>query len=86
MIEFLLELTAANVPSIYVPLRNHFEQNFHARARLDRYRAGRHMDYEAVVPDNLGFVMAEEIARDIDYMDVETDGASRAAAMIGELL
>ncbi|MCH7669972.1 MAG: alpha/beta fold hydrolase [Acidobacteria bacterium] len=81
-----MELTASKVPFIYVPLRNHFEQNFHVRARLDRYRAGRYMDYEDVVPDNLASVMAEEIGRDIDYVDVETDGAAKAAAMIGELI
>ncbi len=81
-----MELTAAKVPFIYVPLRNHFEQNVHVRARLDRYGAGRFMDYEDVVPDNLGSVMAEEIGIEIDYMDVETDGAARAAAMISELL
>lgn len=81
-----MELTAAKVPFIYVPLRNHFEQNFHVRARLERYRAGRYLDYEDVVPDNLGKVMADEISGDIDYMDVETDGAANAAAMIAELI
>jgi predicted glycosyltransferase len=81
-----MELAAAKVPFIYVPLRNHFEQEIHVRARLDRYRAGRHMNYEDVVPDNLGSVMAAEIARDIDCLDVETDGAARAAAMISELI
>ena len=81
-----MELTASKVPFIYVPLRNHFEQNFHVRTRLDRYRAGRYMEYSDVVPDNLGLVMAEEIARDLDYMDVETDGAAKAAEMIGQLI
>jgi UDP-N-acetylglucosamine:LPS N-acetylglucosamine transferase len=81
-----MELTAAKVPFVYVPLRNHFEQNVHVRARLDRYKAGRLMDYEDVVPDNLASVMAEEIGRDVDYVDVESNGAVVAAAMIGELL
>lgn len=81
-----MELTASKVPFIYVPLRNHFEQNFHVRTRLDRYRAGRHMEYEDVVPENLASVMAYEIDRTVDYADVETDGAARAAAMIGQLL
>lgn len=81
-----MELTASKVPFIYVPLRNHFEQNFHVRARLDRYRAGRYMDYEDVLPDNLASVMAQEIDRDVDYADVETGGAKKAAAMIGELI
>ena len=81
-----MELTAAKVPFIYVPLRNHFEQNVHVRARLDRYAAGRFMDYEDVVPDNLAAVMAEEIGRDVNYVDVETNGAAVAASMIAELL
>jgi pimeloyl-ACP methyl ester carboxylesterase len=81
-----MELVASKVPFIYVPLRNHFEQNFHVRKRLDRYRAGRHMDYEDVVPDNLAAVIAEEIDREVDFIDVETDGAARAAAMIAELI
>ena len=81
-----MELTAAKVPFIYVPLRNHFEQNVHVRARLDRYRAGRFMEYEDVVPDNLASVMAHEIGREVDYVDVETDGAAVAAGMIAELL
>jgi len=81
-----MELTASKVPFIYVPLRNHFEQNVHVRARLDRYRAGRYMEYESVVPGNLAQAMADEIERDHDYLDVETDGAARAAAMIGELV
>src|SRR6185369_11816496 len=36
-----MELAASGRPFIYVPLRHHFEQNFHVRHRLDRYGAGR---------------------------------------------
>ena len=81
-----MELTAAKTPFIYVPLRNHFEQNFHVRARLDRYGAGRHMEYEDMQPDNLAGAISNEIGRKVDYMDVETDGAAKAAAMIAELI
>jgi pimeloyl-ACP methyl ester carboxylesterase len=81
-----MELTASKVPFIYVPLKNHFEQNFHVRARLDRYRAGRHMVYEDVQPDHLAAVISEEIGREVDYLDVETDGAAKAATMIAELI
>ncbi len=49
-----MELTAAARPFLYVPLRHHFEQNFHVRARLERYRAGVCLDYErAGDPDAL---------------------------------
>jgi len=81
-----MELTASKTPFIYVPLKNHFEQSFHVRARLDRYRAGRLMVYEDVQPDHLAAVMSQEIDGDVDYMDVETDGAARAAGMIAELI
>jgi predicted glycosyltransferase len=81
-----MELTACGVPFIYVPLRDHFEQNFHVRARLDRYRAGRLMEYDEVVPDNLAAAISHEIGREVDYREVETDGAARAAAQIGALL
>jgi len=79
-------LAASKVPFIYVPLRNHFEQNHHVRARLARYRAGRQMDYGEIDPDSLAAAISQELGREVDYMDVETDGATRAAAMIAELI
>ena len=56
-----MELTACKVPFIYVPLRNHFEQNFHVRARLDRYNAGRYLDYGDTDPDHVAALIADEI-------------------------
>ena len=41
-----MELTANRRPFLYFPLRHHFEQNFHVRHRLDRYGAGRCMDFD----------------------------------------
>ncbi len=82
-----MELVANQVPFVYVPLRNHFEQNFHVHHRLQRYRAGRRMDYdEAADPDGLAKVVADEIGREVDYLPVERDGAARAAASIAQLL
>jgi pimeloyl-ACP methyl ester carboxylesterase len=81
-----MELTANRRPFLYFPLRHHFEQNFHVRYRLDRYRAGRCLDYETETPDTIAAAIAEEIGRDVDYRPVERDGAARAAALIGELL
>ncbi|MGH3035250.1 MAG: alpha/beta fold hydrolase, partial [Gaiellaceae bacterium] len=46
-----MELTANRRPFLYFPLRHHFEQNFHVRHRLDRYGAGRCMDYMTSDPD-----------------------------------
>ena len=82
-----MELTAQNIPFIYVPLRHHFEQTFHVRARLERYEAGRCMPYEEVTdPHTLAAAIAEEIERKVAYRPVETDGAARAAALLADLL
>ena len=81
-----MELTAGQRPFIYVPLRHHFEQNFHVRHRLAQYGAGRCLDYEETAPDVLAEVMAEEISRPVRYRPVETDGAARAAASLAELI
>jgi predicted glycosyltransferase len=81
-----MELAASQRPFIYVPLRHHFEQNFHVRHRLARYGAGRCLDYEQTGPDALAAAMAEEISRPVRYRPVETDGAARAAALLAELI
>jgi pimeloyl-ACP methyl ester carboxylesterase/predicted glycosyltransferase len=81
-----MELTAAQRPFIYVPLRHHFEQNFHVRHRLNRYGAGRCLEYENTGPDSLAQAIAEEVSRQVSYQPVETDGAARAAAYLAELI
>jgi pimeloyl-ACP methyl ester carboxylesterase/predicted glycosyltransferase len=82
-----MELTAAGTPFIYVPLEHHFEQNFHVRHRLDRYRAGRAMRYaDACDPDRLAAAIVEELGTQTHFRPVETDGAARAAAMLAELV
>jgi UDP:flavonoid glycosyltransferase YjiC (YdhE family) len=79
-----MELTASRRPYLYFPLRNHFEQNFHVRHRLDRYGAGRRMDYDSSPPDAIAEALAAELRKPVTYRSVETDGAARAAAMIAE--
>ncbi len=81
-----MELTAARRPFIYVPLEEHFEQNGHVRYRLERYRAGRRLEFADATPQVLADTIAAELGRDVDYLPVPTDGAARAAAMIAELL
>ncbi len=81
-----MELTANQRPFLYFPLRHHFEQNFHVRHRLDRYGAGRCMDFETASTEAIARAIADEIGRVVDYRPVETDGAARAAALIAELL
>ena len=45
-----MELAAAGRPFLYFPLANHFEQRRHVRHRLDRYGAGRFMEFDEATP------------------------------------
>ena len=81
-----MELTASRRPFLYFPLRDHFEQNLHVRHRLDRYRAGRCLDYDSTTSADIAAAIASEIGRDVEYRPVATDGAARAAAMLASLL
>jgi pimeloyl-ACP methyl ester carboxylesterase/predicted glycosyltransferase len=81
-----MELTANKRPFLYFPLRHHFEQNIHVRHRLERYGAGRRMDYEDSPPERIAEAIAQEIGREVDYRDVEVDGAANAAARIAQLI
>jgi predicted glycosyltransferase len=81
-----MELTANRRPFLYFPLAHHFEQNVHVAHRLNRYQAGRRMDYASSDPDAIAAAITAEIGRPVDYRPVETDGAARAANLIAELL
>ena len=81
-----MELTAAKVPFLYFPLHNHFEQTVHVRHRLERYLAGRPMDYAAVSPDEIAAAIVAQIGRPAIYRDVESDGALRAAQLLAEIV
>ena len=81
-----MELTAGRRPFIYFPLERHFEQNLHVRHRLERYGAGRRMEWRDSPPPAIAAAIAQEIGRAVDYRPVAADGAARAAALIAELL
>jgi predicted glycosyltransferase len=81
-----MELAANRRPFLYFPLEHHFEQQVLVRHRLDRYRAGRCMDFATSSPEVIAAAIAEEIGREVDYEPVETDGARRAAERIAEML
>ena len=81
-----MELAAGGRPFLYFPLANHFEQSRHVAHRLDRYHAGRRMDYATSDPDAIAEAIAEEIDRPVAYRPVATDGAARAAALIATLI
>ncbi len=81
-----MELTAARRPFLYFPLAHHFEQRRHVRHRLERYGAGRRMEYEAVDPDAIALAMAETLDAPVEYRPVDGDGARRAAELIAPLI
>jgi pimeloyl-ACP methyl ester carboxylesterase/predicted glycosyltransferase len=81
-----MELTASRRPFLYFPLARHFEQNYHVRHRLDRYRAGQCMDYQTATPTDIAAAIATELGRQVSYRPVAADGAARAAALLASLL
>jgi UDP-N-acetylglucosamine:LPS N-acetylglucosamine transferase len=81
-----MELTASSRPFVYVPLRQHFEQQFHVHQRLRRHGAGHRLDYAELDPDLLASTVADQLGAAVDYRPVDRDGAARAAAAIAELL
>jgi len=81
-----MELVANRRPFLYFPLRHHFEQHFHVRHRLERYDAGRPMDFDAATPEVIAQAIAAEIGTEPPFRPVETDGAARAARLIAQLL
>jgi len=80
-----MELVANRRPFIYLPLRNHFEQNFHVAHRLQRYGAPPPTDYDAATPEVLARQMRERLHAKVGYMPVEPGGAARAAGLIAPL-
>ena len=81
-----MELVANRRPFIYLPLRNHFEQNFHVAHRLRRYGAPPPTDYDEATPERLARQMAERLRGRVEYVAVEAGGAARAADFIAPLI
>jgi hypothetical protein len=81
-----MELTAANVPFIYFPLHNHFEQNVHVRYRLNRYAAGYCLDYLRSSVEDIASAIVATVGRSVRYRTVEPNSDSRAARLLLDLL
>ena len=81
-----MELTAANVPFIYFPLHNHFEQNVHVRYRLNRYAAGYCLDYLRSSAEDIAAAIVATVGRPVRYRAVEPNSDSRAASLLLDLL
>jgi predicted glycosyltransferase len=81
-----MELTATGRPFLYFPLQHHFEQNFHVAHRLDRYGAGRRMEFASSTPDMIAAAMVAALKMPAMFKPVEADGAARAARMLADLI
>src|SRR4051794_41754943 len=81
-----MELAAAGRPFLSFPLARHFEQNIHVRHRLERYGAGRTMDYATATPETIAAALAGALAEPGAPAPVERDGAALAARAIAELI
>ncbi|HMD03053.1 MAG TPA: glycosyltransferase, partial [Candidatus Baltobacteraceae bacterium] len=80
-----MELTAAARPFVYFPLGHHFEQTYHVAHRLERYGAGRRMDYNKAGFDEIAEAIVQELGRKPAYRPVQSDGAAKAAALIADV-
>ncbi len=81
-----MELVANRRPFIYVPLRDHFEQNLHVAHRLRRHGAPPPTPYDDATPERLAALMRERLGSNVAYAPVAPGGAERAARLIAPLL
>jgi pimeloyl-ACP methyl ester carboxylesterase/UDP:flavonoid glycosyltransferase YjiC (YdhE family) len=81
-----MELVANRRPFIYIPLRNHFEQNFHVANRLRRYGAPPPTQYDEATPERLAAQMRQRLGSEVAYKAVGSGGALRAAQLIAPLI
>jgi pimeloyl-ACP methyl ester carboxylesterase/predicted glycosyltransferase len=81
-----MELVATGRPFVSVPLASHFEQQFHVRHRLARHGAELSLDYADATPETLADAVVSALSQKPAYRVVSPGGASRAAAVIAELL
>ena len=56
------------------------------RHRLERYGAGRMIDYASSTPESIADELVTVLRDGTSPADVERDGAARAAALIAELI
>ncbi len=80
-----LELAALRRPFIFFPIEGHSEQEYVAK-RLARYNAGVRMHYSKTKPIDLAEQAILHLGKEVSYNPINTDGATRAAQIISQLL
>lgn len=82
-----MELALNRRSFLYFPLKNHCEQIYHVAYRLDRYGAGRRLNYAETSVEQLAEAALAAWGADTRGYRSHTPGAAgRAAALIAELL
>jgi pimeloyl-ACP methyl ester carboxylesterase/UDP:flavonoid glycosyltransferase YjiC (YdhE family) len=81
-----MELVAARRPFIYFPLANHWEQQHFVTHRLDRYNAGRRMDFAMTDPPDLAAAMIAAREQRPAFRPVPRGGAAKAAGQLATIL
>ena len=81
-----LELTALQKPFLYFPLEKHFEQEIAVAQRCKRHNAGIKMNFSKTTPHTLANEVIENIDKNVQYANIPTDGAKKAANLIEMLL
>ena len=81
-----LELTALRRPFLYFPLEGHFEQQVDVANRLARHQAGIKMAYSKTTPKSLGEQVIANLGKEVTYPPIPTDGARKAAEVMGRFL
>ncbi len=82
-----MELAINRRPFLYFPLKNHCEQVYHVAYRLDRYGAGRRLDYQNTSVEDVAELALETLGEDTSsYRSFDPGAAGRAASLIADLL
>jgi pimeloyl-ACP methyl ester carboxylesterase/predicted glycosyltransferase len=81
-----MELVAAGRPFVWVPLREHCEQQLHVAHRLRRHGAPPPTAYEQTQPESLAALMLDRLRSDVHYVRVDRGAAARATDAIAALL
>jgi len=81
-----LELTALRRPFLYFPIEGHCEQELGVSERLARHRAGERLVFSQTQPSSLAERALRNLGQNVSYPPIPTDGARKAAQLIGGLL
>lgn len=81
-----IELTALKRPFFYFPLEEHCEQQLYVASRLARHQAGIKMNFAETTPQSLAEAVIANIGKEVNYADIPTNGAQKAAQLINQLI